>query len=280
LRETIQSVLDQGYPSLEYIIIDGGSTDGSVEIIREYSDRLKYWTSEPDRGHGHALNKGLAMTTGEIMAWLNSDDKYLPWTFEVVAEIFSTFPEVNWIVGTNAWWDDRGRLSRAEVVYKNIFDYLWGGNRYKWIQQESVFWRRSLWEKAGSRINEDYKLMVDGELWCRFFLADRLFTVESILGGYRRHDSNRAQARMGEVVEEMEKAIAWLRSNCDPAHLNTFKVLQKILALRSNPQSHLTPLAADVRFEFSRACEEAAYDRIAYNNGRWEKSKVACDVCR
>src|SRR5215470_7311361 len=95
LEATIRSVLDQRYDNLEYIVVDGGSTDGSVEIIKRYADRLAFWCSEADGGHGNALNKGLRRATGEIMAWLNSDDIYWPWTLAAVAEIFEAHPDVN-----------------------------------------------------------------------------------------------------------------------------------------------------------------------------------------
>src|ERR1044071_7135932 len=94
LEQCMRSVLDQNYPELEYFVMDGGSTDGSVDIIRKYADRLTGWVSEPDRGHMHALNKGFARATGDVLAWLNSDDKYCPWAFNVVGRIFSVLPEV------------------------------------------------------------------------------------------------------------------------------------------------------------------------------------------
>src|SRR5215204_5758135 len=94
IEETILSVINQNYPNLEYIVIDGGSTDGSVEIIKKYEQYFSYWVSEPDKGHADALNKGFAKATGEVMAWINSDDKYFPWTFATVAEVYSQFPEV------------------------------------------------------------------------------------------------------------------------------------------------------------------------------------------
>ena len=94
LEETLRSVLDQGYPNLEYIVIDGGSTDASADIIRKHAGRITCWVSEKDQGQYDAINKGFARSTGEIMAWLNSDDKYLPWTFSVVGEIFASRPEV------------------------------------------------------------------------------------------------------------------------------------------------------------------------------------------
>ncbi len=91
LEETIRSVLNQPSEDLEYVIIDGGSSDGSADIIRKYSNRLAYWESTADRGHAHAINKGFARTSGEIMAWINSDDKYTPWAFDVVMQVFSNF---------------------------------------------------------------------------------------------------------------------------------------------------------------------------------------------
>src|SRR4051812_44790534 len=97
LEHTLRSVIDQNYDNLEYIVIDGGSTDGSVDIIKRNERDLAHWTSERDGGHGNALNKGFRHSRGEIMAWLNSDDLYFPWTLHTVAEIFSSHPEVSWI---------------------------------------------------------------------------------------------------------------------------------------------------------------------------------------
>jgi Glycosyl transferase family 2 len=123
---------------------------------------VHYFVSEKDSRHGNALNTGFRQSTGEIMGWINSDDKYLPWTFRTVADIFEQHHDINGITGINAWWNDKGAMIEAGNVYKNIFDFLAGN--FTWIQQESVFWRRSLWNKAGGFINEDYRLMVDGEL--------------------------------------------------------------------------------------------------------------------
>lgn len=208
--QTLISVLNQGYPNLEYVVIDGGSTDGSREIIASYADKLHYWVSEPDGGHGNALNKGFAQTSGEIMAWINSDDLYTPWAFSVVADIFASLPDIEWVVGVNGAWDVFGRQVRCRRVYKNVYDFLLGD--FAWIQQESVFWRRSLWERAGGRINEDYRLMVDGELWCRFFEHAELWHVPATLAGYRIHGGNRASIYYDDVVSEMNRAIEGLRA--------------------------------------------------------------------
>ncbi len=275
LEQTICSILDQNYPNLEYVIIDGGSTDNSVEIIKKYSNRLSYWVSEPDTGHGNALNKGFSKTSGEIMAWLNSDDKYLPWTFEVVAEIFSLFPDVNWIVGVNGWWDKKGRLVTARNIYKNIYDYLLGN--YAWIQQESVFWRRSLWEKAGGKINEKYKFSVDGELWCRFFLIDKLYHVESIISGYRFHDNNRGKLYLESCFSEINRAIEYLKENCSSEVLNNYRKLKKIKLL--NEKLKYFPFEGILRrFFLKKFYDDIAYDRIVYNNKTWVKTKERFSV--
>ena len=160
IAKTIESVVNQHYPNLEYIVVDGNSTDNSSEVIKSYEDKISYWVSEPDKGHGNALNKGFAQSSGEIMAWINSDDLYMPWTLRTVAEVFTAYPEVDWIVGISSFIRNGG-IFNIDRVYKNIYDYLIGD--FQWIQQESVFWRRSLWDKAGGHINEDMKLMVDGE---------------------------------------------------------------------------------------------------------------------
>jgi glycosyltransferase involved in cell wall biosynthesis len=277
LEETIRSIVDQDYPGLEYVVIDGGSTDSSAEIIERYSPKLKYWVSETDRGHGHALNKGFAQTTGEIMAWLNSDDKYLPWTLEVVAEIFTVFPDVNWIVGTHAWWDAKGRLTHARPVYRNIYDYLMGN--FRWIQQESVFWRRNLWERAGATINEDYTFMVDGELWCRFFQHDRLVALETVLGGYRQHKTNRAAQNMERCVGEMERAIDCMRHQCAPEVIDTLNHLREFIALKQTDKSSRSSVKPDTLAKYTAACEAAAYDRIHYAIDHWKMSSVRFHAC-
>lgn len=217
IEAAIRSVLDQGYDRLEYVIIDGGSTDGSVEIIEKYRPRLHHFVSEADSGHGSALNKGFSRTSGEIMAWINSDDMYLPWTFQTVSEIFETFPDVNWIVGLNTWWNDKGAMIATGYIYNNIFDYLSG--QFFGIQQESVFWRRSLWEKAGGGIDENYKFMVDAELWTRFFTLDNIWHAGCVLSGYRMHLGNRGTRFQEECRGEVARAINVMRQKSGAAKL-------------------------------------------------------------
>jgi len=193
LEATLDSVIAQGYPELEYVVVDGGSSDESVAIIKRHEAGLAYWVSEADEGHAHALNKGFARTTGEIMSWINSSDLYYPWTFQTVAEVFSQFPQVEWITGKGSMFDAAGRL-RIIVTEPgiNVFDVLAGD--YRGIQQESVFWRRSLWERAGGRLDQTLTCAADLELWLRFFELAPLYRVETLLGGFRVHDERLGKA--------------------------------------------------------------------------------------
>jgi glycosyltransferase involved in cell wall biosynthesis len=229
LEETILSVISQNYPYLEYVIIDGGSTDGSIEIIKKYEKYLTYWVSEPDNGHGNALNKGFTKTTGEIMAWINADDKYYPYTFSTVAEIFSKFSDINWIQGKNSWIDKSGRLEDVQFSFINLYSYLLYD--YKWIQQESVFWRRRLWDKAGDSINEKMELMVDGELWTRFFLSDDIWHLNLVISSFRNHDKNRSHTQIENVYREMNEVINIMKTRLSQEIISSFNALQEYLNL-------------------------------------------------
>ena len=202
IENTILSVLEQNYPDLEYIIIDGGSTDNSVEIIRKYEKYLSYWVSEKDHGQYHAINKGLEKSQGEIMAWLNSDDMYCKWAFEVVADIFSQNPGIEWLtslfplvwgsgVNATACYERPGYNSRA--FYEGRYTDIVHDKSLSYIQQESTFWKRSLWVRSGGRLSEDYSLAGDFDLWARFFEFSLLYGVQVPLGGFRVHDAQRSR---------------------------------------------------------------------------------------
>lgn len=214
LEAALASVLGQNYPALEYVVMDGGSTDGSVEIIRRHESRLAFWTSAPDGGHYAAVNAGFARTSGGIMAWLNADDQYLPWTFSVVSEVFAQLPEVEWI--TTRWplrWDRRGRAVRCAArggYAREAFlrgAYAPGDGRPV-IQQESTFWRRSLWERAGGRLDPEFPLGGDFELWARFFRHAELYAIDTPLGGFRMHGEQRSARQRAQYDSDVRRALA------------------------------------------------------------------------
>jgi glycosyltransferase involved in cell wall biosynthesis len=188
LEETIQSILVQGYPNLEYIIIDGGSSDGTVDIIRKYESQLAYWISEPDKGMYDALQKGFDYSTGEIMGWLNADDIYIGKSLFVIAKVFQERSTINWITSHHAVIDEEDRLIFVKPTrqYCKYHFYLsskdWQGDE---IGQEQTFWKRCLWEESGSKMAKHLKLAGDYELWLRFFQTDTLYVVNTIFAAFR-----------------------------------------------------------------------------------------------
>ncbi|UTW05539.1 glycosyltransferase (plasmid) [Amphritea atlantica] len=269
IEETIRSVLDQQYPEIQYAVIDGGSTDGSKEIIESYSDQLHYYVSEPDRGHAHALNKGFSNTDCEIMAWINSDDKYTPRSLQTICQIFEQFPEVEWITGFNAYWNKDGVLTTAQRNTKNIYDYLTGN--FRWIQQESTFWRRSLWQKAGGYIDENQRYMIDGELWSRFFQHAELYSVDAILSGYRIHDANRAHQHASECQLEMASIIDTMKTKLPAGINNTARLINKLKIIKKIPvinNFNFTKLIPTSHLE--KHFQDINYKNIHYNNNRWK----------
>lgn len=204
LESALRSVQDQGYENLEHIVLDGGSTDGSVEIIKKYAHRLAYWRSGRDEGQYQTITEGLNLATGEVLGWLNSDDLHAPWTLRAVGEVFAAFPEVDWISSLRPMaWDVTGICT--EVLHLSGFcreAYLDGANlpglissrklplmpnrcRPGFIQQESTFWRRSLWEKAGRSISTNFGMAGDFDLWGRFFEHAELVGIGVPLAGFR-----------------------------------------------------------------------------------------------
>lgn len=199
LKETLQSILtQQGDFELEVLVIDGESTDGSVDLLRPITDPRLQWTSEKDRGQSDAINKGLARATGDVVAWLNSDDLYTPGAFDAVSRAFQSHPHKQWLVGNCDIIDEAGNVIRPRIT------------RYKWkrlqrysfrqllreniINQPSVFWRRSFGQRAGA-LDESLHWTMDYDLWLRFGKQADPLILDFTTSQFRIH----TQSKSGQV---------------------------------------------------------------------------------
>jgi glycosyltransferase involved in cell wall biosynthesis len=209
LERTILSVLNQSYSSVEYIIIDGGSTDESVDIIKKYEHKLRYWESSKDKGLYHAIQKGFDLAKGDILCWLNSDDIYFPHALSTVAELFSSFPDVSWLTGSTTHINERGAIVYSEKTRHFTKEDFYRGD-YKWIQQESTFWRRSLWLEAGSSFNFNLKYACDFDLWMKFFAHEQLYVADIPLGAFCLRSSNQLSL---EFFDEYEQEVKYITDN-------------------------------------------------------------------
>ena len=184
IEETIRSVLLQGYPDLEYIIIDGGSTDGSAEVIRKYEPWLAYWVSERDRGQSHAINKGIARASSDVLFWLNSDDLVLPGAFSTVAMLFAQNPQVRMITGQAQIIDAQGKqMGTLTSQFPSWADYA---TRKCTIRQVATFFDRALFDELGI-IDESLYYSMDVDLLLRFTREHPPLITESFLCAYRDH---------------------------------------------------------------------------------------------
>jgi glycosyltransferase involved in cell wall biosynthesis len=164
LEDTIRSVLEQDYPRLEYIIVDGGSTDGSVEIIRRYEHRLTHWISGPDMGQTDAINKGFELATGDIYAWLNSDDTYEPGALIEAARFLQEHPEAGMVYGAAMYIDEDGKtVARYPAAPTDYAGLRRGGNT---ISQQATFFRAKLWKMVGP-LDPSFYYAMDYDLWVR-----------------------------------------------------------------------------------------------------------------
>ena len=211
IETTLKSVLSQEYSNLEYIVIDGGSTDGTQEIIEKYRNNLAYYISEPDNGMYDAISKGFEKATGDIIAWINADDVYMPWTLQVVNEIFKKYPETQWIGGKYAFLNENGTLAQIfpKTSVRGQKDILNGWCRdgvLGPLQQESMFWRRGLYVKSGG-LDTSYRFAGDFELWTRFSKFASLAKMDLPLAAFRKRGSSLSKAGREKYEAEIEKVI-------------------------------------------------------------------------
>ncbi len=226
LERTIRSVLDQGYPNLEYMVIDGGSTDGSVEIIQKYADRLAYWVSEPDRGQPHAINKGLRRATGEWVGWQNSDDIFYPRVFESLAREASMAPHADLIIGNMNLIDKNDKLLRDLKYVRPTYRSLLAEGMM--LTNQAAFWRRRMHDEIGY-LDESLECGFDYEWFLRLLQGRRALHVNEIWGGLRLHEDTKT-SNMQEVFDAEYQGLLQGRQ-ASPLAKRFFQLRRMVLLL-------------------------------------------------
>lgn len=259
LEKTILSVLDQGYPDLEYVIIDGGSSDNSVEIIRRYEKYLKYWISEPDRGQSHAINKGFDHVTGDLLAWLNSDDCYAPGALHVVAEMYRANPAAGAIVGAGDMVDVEGKVlfeaTRASISLESIYNWF-----DEFFLQPSCFFRKDVWEACGP-LDEKLEYAMDVDLWIKIARRFNFVTTGTMLSHSLRH--MKAKTTEYEYLSSVEAVFLILGHGGEgPARALLEKYAQRIT--QDAERAHALVAFRDAELLESRRELEAVYRSLSW----------------
>ena len=216
LEASIRSVLEQDYPNLEYIVVDGGSKDNSVDIIRKYENHFAWWVSEKDRGHADALNKGFARATGEILAWLNSDDIYFPGAVTDAVSVLVSRPEVGMVYGDADLIDDSGLTVGKFASKQTSYRQMLRGSVH--IPQATTFFRADTWRTVGP-LDLTLFFSFDYDLWVRISKVSRLMYVPRRWAKFRIHgagktivNDDRCYPDMLRVLErEGGSWLSWLR---------------------------------------------------------------------
>jgi glycosyltransferase involved in cell wall biosynthesis len=267
LEDTIRSIVFNGYPNLEYIIVDGASTDGTLDIIRKYESRLAWWVSQPDKGVYEALNTGFARSTGEIMGWLNASDMLHTQGLQAVGSVFAELPNVEWITGRPTLFYEQGWPSLAKGLRRwSRYRFLAGANRH--IQQESTFWRRSLWDKSGGAMCTEYRAEGDFELWVRFFRHAQLYTVDALIAGWRYHADNLGWSDVERYDRNCDRIVEQeLGSMSDGSSARLFRRITTILGPIPILRGIWRRLAIKALYRLPGSDWPPV---IEYNDGKWK----------
>lgn len=216
LRQTLDSVLKQDYPHIEYLVVDGASTDGSVDIIKEYSNKLTWWVSEPDQGQADAINKGFRRARGEIVAWINSDDFYLPGAVSRMVNAFERYPKAGMIYGDIWSIGAKGNLIK-DVRYKNWG--LTGLMCFRIIGQPAVFMKREVLQQSGL-LDPSYSVLLDHELWLRIGINAKMQYHPGAVAAARYHAQSKNAALGSQFGVEARKIATWLSEDMRFAKAN------------------------------------------------------------
>ena len=252
IEETILSVIGQNYRNLEYIIIDGGSKDSTVDIIKKYEDKITYWESLKDKGQSDAINKGLNKATGDIVAWLNSDDMYTENALKRVASIFAKNPDIDIVYG-NVWQYYPDKTEKHINVKFHPRHFLTGVN----MHQPSVFWRRRVHEDVGF-IDESLYYTMDYDLWLRLFYNYKSYKTESILSKFRCHQDAKTSNNPKGIYMDYRKCISrFFRSAGFDKHIS---VLRALKIYDSREKTFYT-----VKHRFTETAKQQIIDEYIFN---------------
>jgi glycosyltransferase involved in cell wall biosynthesis len=245
LRRTMESVFAQDYEHLEYLVVDGGSSDGSLEIIHENATRLSWWVSEPDMGQADAINKGIAHSHGDIVAWLNSDDYYLPGAIASVVRAFQDHPDAVLIYGNMQAVDGSDRITNIMTYPQLTLENLLC---FQIIGQPAAFMRRSAVEDVGG-LHTDYHLLLDHQLWIKLARVGPIFHVDQTWAAARYHTGAKNRALAEHFGEEAFRILDWaarepnladiLRSLGARAHASAHRLNARYMVDAGRPQAAL-----------------------------------------
>lgn len=247
LARTLMSVLDQNYPNLEFLVFDGGSTDNSVEIIREYADHLTHWESERDRGQSHAINKGFERASGDIIGWLNSDDTLLPGALQAVIETFAQHPEAGAVYGNFIYVDEDDHfMHRRHVFSRFSYNTLL---HHDYLGQPAVFWRKEVLSEIGP-LNEGLHYGMDWDFFLRMRRATKMVHVKQDLATFRLHKASKTSAEGDQRykndlhrIHQTNRVARFRNASLDRLYFRFLKIYSMFLrlwtVLRDNPIGYL-----------------------------------------
>jgi glycosyltransferase involved in cell wall biosynthesis len=258
IGETIESILSQNYPNLQYIVIDDGSTDNSWKVIEKYKDRLFHC----ERMEGYrkyptiALNYGFAKTNGEIMGFLNSDDILLPKSLFTIAKLFQENQKAEWLTGLSTTINSRAEITCSDLRPKSVYDFMIGD--WNVIQQESTFWKRSLWERAGGKLITGWAF--DTELWTRFFQQAEHYQATAPLGAFRKGQQSKSVSQPSSFLNPSMESIAKMKKEA------TAKIKKEAMTYRAGKIfSRLLALIPDRLFIKIPLLKKFAYKLLEYS---------------
>jgi glycosyltransferase involved in cell wall biosynthesis len=226
IEETILSIINQNYPNLEYIIIDGGSTDNTVEIIKKYEQHLAYWVSEKDKGQSEAINKGFRKATGDIVCWINSDDFFMPGSLLKVGERFAKDDSLDLLNGHCLLIDEHSNILSNHFILKQKKWYAERGIYY--VSQPSMFWRRKILDEVGL-LREDFHAVMDKELLIRIFKNDfKIGHINKILAAFRMHSTSKSFEGVSKIFLRDSAELVKMYGNYGRKPKPLFKLVYRL----------------------------------------------------